>query len=423
MSEMNIVTFPMKEVEIGNTKCGNPIYFSNDVTDIMQKLGQREISDGIYPDDSSYLQTISNGDMTVAVKAGYSHIQGVHVWVKEDVALTVEAADTVARVDRIVLRLSIPDKNVVLAIKKGDTTLTKIAGQTWELGLADIAVAANATEITPNDITDLRADDVACGYIHGDLTVDGEYSALETTNKKVIGAINEVFKSNAALSTKVDGVVPDYAKKVLYVSESGNDTTGNGTSGGPYRTLQKAVDSIKSNWYGLVTINLTTNADTLFGGLSFYKRLNCSMITVTRTGSNVAALNGLVYLALQSVPWIFENVRFQPSSNDGCAFDRCSNVTLASCAFHHAGTAGSNIGVTASGTKVMIISPTFSSNPFDFGTAFQAYRNGEIYVENGSGSVANIVYNADGGFIHRAGTTGVITPGTLVSEISGGKVF
>ena len=192
MSELNIISFPMKAAAIGNTQCGNPIYFSDDATNVIQKQSQREAADGIYADNSTYLQPLSNGNMTVTVKAGYAHIQGVQIWVKSDETFAVEAAGTTDRVDRIVLRLSIPEKNVVLAIKKADTSLTRVAGQTWELGLADITVAANAMIIDEDDITDLRVDKTACGFIYGDLTVDDEYESLNTQNKKVLGAINEL---------------------------------------------------------------------------------------------------------------------------------------------------------------------------------------------------------------------------------------
>ncbi len=218
MNERNIMYFPMQSVQIGTDEQGDPIYDNAADAEILQKLRQREIKDGVYPDDSTYLQVMSNNDMTVTVKAGYAHIQGVQVWMKEDVTLTVEDADlNVDRIDRVVLRLSMVDREVTLAIKKGDTSLTRIAGQVWELGLADLHVAKNNAVITQAEIDELRQSPTACGVVSGlmqvdtstifnqyltwweqqqdttgYLTVPGEYPALDTVTKTVLGAINEV---------------------------------------------------------------------------------------------------------------------------------------------------------------------------------------------------------------------------------------
>ncbi len=217
MNERNIVYFPMQSVQIDTDEQGNPIYDNAADAEILQKLRQREIKDGVYPDDSTYLQVMSNNDMTVTVKAGYAHIQGVQVWIKEDVILVVEDANVlVDRIDRVVLRLSLVDREVTLAIKKGDTSLTRIAGQTWELGLADLAAAKNNAVITQSEITDLRLNPSLCGIVSGLMQVDtktifnqymdwwerqqdtigyltvDDYSSLLTTNKKVLGAINEL---------------------------------------------------------------------------------------------------------------------------------------------------------------------------------------------------------------------------------------
>lgn len=226
MNERNIVYFPMQSVQIDTDEQGNPIYDNAADAEILQKLRQREIKDGVYPDDSTYLQVMSNNDMTVTVKAGYAHIQGVQVWMKEDVILTVEDADlNVDRIDRVALRLSLVEREVTLIIKKDSTSLTRIAGQVWELGLADLHVAKNNAEITQAEIDDLRPSPTACGVVSGlmqvdtstifnqymtwwetqqntagYLTVDGDNSSLSTTSKKVLGAINELNEKKPTIN-------------------------------------------------------------------------------------------------------------------------------------------------------------------------------------------------------------------------------
>ena len=173
MNERNIVFFPMQSVQIGVDEADNPIYDNAADAEILQNLRQMEIKDGVYPDDSTYLQVMSNDDMTVSVKAGYAHVRGVQVWVREDVTLALTAADElVDRVDRVVLRLSLQNRNVTLTVKTGDTALTRVEGQTWELGLADIAVDHLNDTITQAEITDLRLDTNACGVVSGLMQVD-----------------------------------------------------------------------------------------------------------------------------------------------------------------------------------------------------------------------------------------------------------
>lgn len=222
MNERNIAYFPMQSTQIGTDEQGDLIYDNAADADILQNMRQREIKDGVYPDVSTYLQVMSNSDMTITVMAGYAHVQGIQVWVKEDTTLTVEDADLlVDRVDRVVLRLSLVDREVTLAVKKGDISLTRITGQTWELGLADLAVAKNNAIITQAEITDLRLNTTACGIVSGlmqvdtesifnqymtwwetqqdttgYLTVNGDNPSLNTVSKKVLGAINEVKVSN-----------------------------------------------------------------------------------------------------------------------------------------------------------------------------------------------------------------------------------
>lgn len=252
MNERNIVFFPMQSVQIGVDEDDNPIYDNAADAEILQKLRQMEIKDGVYPDDSTYLQVMSNGDMTVTVKAGYAHVRGVQVWMKEDVTLALEAADDlVDRVDRVVLRISFQDRDVTLAVKTGDTALTRAEGQTWELGLADIAVDHLNDTVTQAEITDLRLDTTACGVVSGlmqvdtqsifnqymtwwedqqdtsgYLTVDGEYPSLNTTSKKVFGAINEAydnigsFKESRSLGEDIT-LTTDDVGRVIRFSSSG----------------------------------------------------------------------------------------------------------------------------------------------------------------------------------------------------------
>lgn len=221
MNERNIVFFPVQSAQIDTDEEENPIYDNMADAEILQNLRKLEIKDGIYPDNSTYLKVEKHGDgdgdMYVVVKAGFAHIQGVQIWVKNDVVLEVDPAyDLLDRVDRVVLRYVVDDRDVTLAIKTGDTSLTR-TNQIWELGLADLHVDHMNSVVTQEEIDDLRLDTAACGIVSGLMQVDtaeifaqyqawwdsqqsttgflsvgAENPSLNTEDKTVLGAINEL---------------------------------------------------------------------------------------------------------------------------------------------------------------------------------------------------------------------------------------
>ena len=72
--------------------------------------------------------------------------------------------------DRVVLRLDLSNevRDVVVAVKKGNTTLTRTSS-IWELGLADISIKKGVISISQSDITDLRFNSAICGRAYNEL--------------------------------------------------------------------------------------------------------------------------------------------------------------------------------------------------------------------------------------------------------------
>lgn len=114
-------------------------------------------------------QTAPN--MTVNMASGRAIIQGY--WYDNDGTLvkTISTADpTNPRIDRIVLRLTTGSpRNVVSAVLTGTPAPSPVVpsltqtSSTWEISLAQIAVAAGAVQINPADITDERLNRTTCG--------------------------------------------------------------------------------------------------------------------------------------------------------------------------------------------------------------------------------------------------------------------
>ena len=104
-----------------------------------------------------------NGGMKVQVDSGYSFTGKVFLNSSAK-ALSIDvASSTQDRTDSIVVRMDKSVRDVFLAVKKNDTTVTRTS-DVYELQLATIRVPRNGSSITGDLITDKRADEKVCGY-------------------------------------------------------------------------------------------------------------------------------------------------------------------------------------------------------------------------------------------------------------------
>ena len=153
-----------------NSVDGDRKYSADDLSSFFVKL----ISDGVFPNPSNNLKVVAKSGLTVTVKEGFGFIKAKYAENTSDYDLTLDAADTDnPRIDRIVLRLSTTNRNITLNILKGTPAAEPEAPEltrtstVYELCLASIAVAANATAIATADITDTRGNSSLCGYVYG----------------------------------------------------------------------------------------------------------------------------------------------------------------------------------------------------------------------------------------------------------------
>lgn len=205
----------------------------------VRQMYQMIISNGVYVNPSTSFQVIADEDAgEVVVKAGYAWINGSPVWDLEDDAITLEpAASTNPRIDIVVLRWdnTLENRNITKAVKTGTASASPVAPEltrnadVYEICLAQIYRPVNTSVVTQTNVTDTRGDDNLCGWVHGVveqvdtttiwnqysawlqekqeewddwwssqqevsgyMTTASEYTNLDTTDKTVIGAINEV---------------------------------------------------------------------------------------------------------------------------------------------------------------------------------------------------------------------------------------
>ena len=132
------------------------------------------IGNGVFPNPSSNLQVTANNDMTVTVRAGKAWINGYILINDDNYILEIEPADGVLnRIDRIVARYGVVDREIRLEVKKGTFASNPVAPElqrdadAYELGLADIYVGNGVISISQSAITDLRLNTELCGIVHG----------------------------------------------------------------------------------------------------------------------------------------------------------------------------------------------------------------------------------------------------------------
>lgn len=153
-----------------NSVSGDRKYDADDISNYFVKL----ISNGVFPNPSNNLQVVAKSGMTITVKAGFGFINAKYANLTSDYDLTLDAADTTnPRIDRIVLRLDSANRQFALTIIKGEAAAEPVApdivrtSTIYDLCLAQIAVAANATSIVTANITDKRSVSSLCGYVYG----------------------------------------------------------------------------------------------------------------------------------------------------------------------------------------------------------------------------------------------------------------
>lgn len=128
------------------------------------------LSSGISANGNNFGVT-SAGGLNLSVSSGIALIQGRQYQNTATIQLTVSAGNSNPRIDRVVARLDVSARKILLAVVPGapQGTPTPPAltrnNDYYEIGLANIAVAASAISLSAANITDTRADNSVCGVV------------------------------------------------------------------------------------------------------------------------------------------------------------------------------------------------------------------------------------------------------------------
>jgi hypothetical protein len=152
-----------------NSSGGDRVY---DASDFARYFGSL-VSNGVFTRAADNLKVIASGGMNIAVQPGSAWVNGCCYENTEPLTFNVSTAHgTNPRIDRVALRWSNVDRNMLLTLKTGAASETPTApaltrtSDIYELGLADIAVGKGVVSIAETDITDTRLNSALCGTVN-----------------------------------------------------------------------------------------------------------------------------------------------------------------------------------------------------------------------------------------------------------------
>lgn len=147
----------------------------------MSQFYDSVITEGVFQNFKGGLAVSAGTGLSVSVAAGRANVQSR--WLLNDAALTLSidaASTTYGRIDAVVIRLSESSRNISIVVKKGTPASSPVApsltrsGGTYEMALAYVTVAANASSVS---VTDKRSNSSLCGWAAVRESVPGEIDA------------------------------------------------------------------------------------------------------------------------------------------------------------------------------------------------------------------------------------------------------
>lgn len=167
-------SYPFDSEIIGYEADGSPIYDRAADSSVLRRWMKHYFSDGVFrkEDSSIGFAVLQGAGLSVDIQTGACTIQGAIGF--EDAVTTLALASPDAsydRIDTIIARLDLDNdvRSIGLYVATGTPSASPIRPEltrnltVWELGLADVRVRKNSTQIAQGDITDTRLDSARCG--------------------------------------------------------------------------------------------------------------------------------------------------------------------------------------------------------------------------------------------------------------------
>lgn len=173
--QIELTAFPYDSEVIRYESDGMPVYDRAITSKEYRNLFLKYFTEGVFPNPSDNFQIVENSSQGALVKKGYANVRGVLIELKQDTPIAFEQADSLDRIDRVVLRHN-DTKSVRYAdvvILKGSPSNSPQAPNItrdetiWDIVLADVRIRKNSSNVTQAQITDRRLDSELCGIVAG----------------------------------------------------------------------------------------------------------------------------------------------------------------------------------------------------------------------------------------------------------------
>lgn len=147
-----------------NSVNSDRVYDAYDVAKFLSKF----FTNGVF---NNTLQVTANDNMTVSVSTGSANINGYVYENTDTLTLDIDEADgTLNRIDSVVVRLDLTNRQITAMILEGEYANTPSqpnivrSGSIYDLRLANISIPTGTTRITNDMITDTRFSN-ECGNV------------------------------------------------------------------------------------------------------------------------------------------------------------------------------------------------------------------------------------------------------------------
>lgn len=145
-------------------------------SEVLRQIYKRYFTNGVFgiSDSTCFQVSVATGGAGLSIAPGACQIQGATGYEENAVTLEITPnSSNLPRIDTVVARLNDNSdyRSIYFDILEGTPAVTPTApaltqsDSIWELGLCNIARAANSSVITNSNITDTRADSSRCGYV------------------------------------------------------------------------------------------------------------------------------------------------------------------------------------------------------------------------------------------------------------------
>lgn len=217
-----------------NSVNGDRVYNAEDVGRYLHGI----ITNGVYQDDTGKLQVLASSGMTVAVQTGRAMLSYHYMENDSAYSVTLDIGTTLPRIDLVVLRLDLTNRNITIAVKKGTPAASPSMpvlsreSTVYELALAAITVGANVSSITQANIQDLRPNSAYCGWVTGVVqqldtsTLFSQWEAAYEAQYEQLGTEFQNWFDTLTEQLTVDTYIQEYKKRYTTAANDKNITIG-----------------------------------------------------------------------------------------------------------------------------------------------------------------------------------------------------